>query len=144
MSKELKHLLLRLAKLSRSDQKWILHQLKPKHRSQFINIQGDSLLENAYKFRKLSCPPLPKNTESSLPETCKQLKQEAPLYIAIILEQGQFSWEQPFLQTCEQKHLITTQLDGPVKELKSCTKLFVFQQWQAQLSFKDQLENGHG
>lgn len=79
-----------------------------------------------------------------LPEACQKLLQEDPLYIAIILEQGQFSWEQPFLQTCAQKNRIKEQLNTQIKELKPATKLYVFQQWQTQLSFNDQLEATHG
>lgn len=145
MNNEFKKIILNIAKLPRSDQKWVLNQLAPKQREQFKQLQGDSLLQDAYKFRHLPCPEVPQITkETQLPDACQQLSQKDPLYIAIILEQGQFTWEQLFLQNCMQKNQITGHLHTSVKELKPATKSYVFQQWQANLSFQEQLETTHG
>jgi hypothetical protein len=145
MNHEFKKILLNLARLPRSDQQWVLKQLTANQREQFSKLEGHSLLSNARKFRKLPCPSLPHlKHEVQLPEACQQLRQTDPLYVAIILEQGQFSWEQQFLQTCAQKHKIREQLRTQVKELKPATKHVVFQQWQGELSFNDQLETAHG
>ncbi|EHL30350.1 hypothetical protein [Legionella drancourtii] len=145
MNNELKQILLNLAKLPHTDQQWVLKQLTAKQNAQFNKLQGHSLLRDARKFRKLSAPQIPMlQQEIPLPEACQQLHQEDPLYIAIILQQGQFSWEQQFLATCPQKHPINELVQTEVKALKPATKSLVFQQWQAQLSFQDHLETIHG
>ncbi|MFJ1268013.1 hypothetical protein ACD661_05550 [Legionella lytica] len=143
MNNELKRIVLHLAKLKPADQRWVLNQLTPIQREQFANVEGHVLLKEANKFRHLPCPQLvPK--ESSLPEFCQHLSQEDPLYIAIILEQGQFHWQHSFLETCMQKQKIQEELTTQVQQLKSAAKLYLFQQWQRRLSFSEQLEVPHG
>ncbi len=143
MNNELKKIVLNLAKLKPADQRWVLKQLTPIQREQFEQVQGHALLKEANKFRHLPCPKLaPK--EFTLPEFCQKLSQEDPLYIAIILEQGQFSWEHRFLETCMQKQKIQEELTSQVQKLKSASKLYLFQQWRKQLSFSEQLEVPHG
>lgn len=145
MNNELKQILLRIAKLPRRDQQWVLKQLTAKQSAQFNKLQGHSLLSDARKFRKLSASPTPMiKQETPLPEVCQHLHQEDPLYIAIILQQGQFSWEQQFLASCPQKQQINELVQNEVHALKPATKSLVFQQWQAQLSFQDHLETTHG
>ena len=145
MNKEFKKILLNLANLGRADQQWVLKQLTQKQREQFKKLQGDVLLKEARKFRKLPCPQLPQIQQTiQLPEACAALRQEVPLYIAIILEQGQFNWEQTFINTCDQRDEIAEQLGTRVKDLKPATKSLVFQQWQTELSFEDQLRTTHG
>jgi hypothetical protein len=142
MNNEFKKILLSIAKLPRSDQQWLLKQLTTKQREQFTTLNGHSLLNNALKFRKL---PVPERLhEMHLPKVCNQLGLEDPLYIAIILEQGQFSWESLFLQTCVHQQQINEQLQFQVKKLKPATKNYLFQHWQEQLAFSDQLEISHG
>ncbi|CAM4395218.1 MAG: hypothetical protein LEGION0403_FIIPPAGN_00800 [Legionella sp.] len=143
MNNELKRIVLNLAKLNPADQRWVLKQLTPIQREQFASVQGHALLKEATKFRYIPSPKLaPK--EFSLPEFCQQLSQEDPLYVAIILEQGQFAWKEMFLETCMQKQKIQEQLANQVQQLKSASKLYLFQQWQKQLSFSEQLEVPHG
>lgn len=143
MNNELKRIVLNLAKLKSADQRWVLNQLTPTQREHFVSMKGHALLKEANKFRHLPCPqPIVK--EFSLPEFCQQLSQQDPLYIAIILEQGQFAWEPLFLETCMQKQKINEQLTTQVLQLKPAAKLYLFQQWQKQLSFSEQLEVPHG
>ncbi|MDR3501311.1 MAG: hypothetical protein P4L79_01850 [Legionella sp.] len=143
MNNDLKRIVLNLAKLKPADQRWVLKQLTPIQREQFERVQGHALLKEADKFRHLPWPKLPQK-EVSLPEFCQRLSQEDPLYIAIILEQGQFSWEHMFLEACMQKQKIQEELTAQVHKLKSASKLYLFQQWQRQLSFSEQLEMPHG
>lgn len=145
MNNAFKNILLKLARLSDRDQRWVLQQLNPQQRQQFNMLQGNSLLSDAYKFRNVSCThPIPQIKHTPLPEVCMTLRQAYPLYVAIILEQGQFNWEEPFLQTCAQKNQIQALLDNEVKDLKAATKIYLFQQWQKQLSFDDHLGTAHG
>ena len=145
MNNELKQILLKLAKLPPRDQQWVLKQLNTQQSAQFIQLQGHSLLSAARKFRKLSAPPRPKLQQATpLPQVAQQLHQKDPLYVAIILHQGQFSWEQQFLASSPEKQQINELLHTQVKALKPATKALVLQQWQAALSFQDHLETTHG
>jgi hypothetical protein len=144
MNNELKRIVFNLAKLKPVDQRWVLKRLTPIQREHFASVQGHVLLKEANKFRHLPCPELAPKKEFNLPEFCQKLSQEDPLYIAIILEQGQFTWEHMFLETCMQKQKIQEELATQVQQLKSASKLYLFQQWQRQLSFSEQLEVPHG
>jgi len=142
---EFKKLLLKIAGLSLGDQKWVLKQLTQEQKKQFTFHQGYSLLSKARRFRKLpiSQPPQIQNM-IQLPELCKELGQKEPIYIAIILEQGQFKWESDFLRTHEQNTKIKQLLDNVVGMIKPATKATAYRQWQTQLDFVDQLETLHG
>jgi hypothetical protein len=146
MNNTFKNILLKLVQLPRRDQRWVLQQLNSQQREQFNALQGNSLLSDAYKFRNVSysqqIPQIKQNT--TLPKACLTLRQADPLFIAIILEQGQFTWEEQFLQSCAQNNPIKELLDTQVKDLKSATKSYLFQQWQNQLSFDDHLGTAHG
>ncbi|MCL9682633.1 hypothetical protein [Legionella maioricensis] len=145
MNNEFKKLLLKIANLPLADQKWVLNQLTPKQLKQFTQWQGDSLLNKARRFRKLPCPQLPQISPSPpLPDLCKQLTQQSPLYIAIILEQGQFKWAQEFIESHEQREEIKQLIHEGVCFIKPATKKCTFKQWQDRLSFMEQLENIHG
>lgn len=145
MNNEFKKILLKLVKLSRTDQRWILNQLTPCQRAHFEQLQGTALLKDAYKFRHLTYSwPTSTPDTPALPTVCQKLSQEEPLFIAIILEQGQFAWEEIFLHQCQHQVQIEEQYHTQVPQLKPATKYYVFQQWQQQLSFSEQLETAHG
>ncbi len=144
MNSVLKKIIFNLAKLSRTDQYWVLKHLSPEHRTQFDNLQGTLLLQKARKFRHLTCPDIPCDNQIQLPKACHQLRQEDSLFIAIILEQGQFSWEKFFLHSCPHQDHIQQCLTTQVKTIKTATKYYLFEQWQKELSFHDQLETVHG
>lgn len=145
MNKEFKQLLLKIANLPLGDQRWVLKQLTLDQKRQFTLHQGYSLLSKARRFHKLpiSQPPQIQNMEP-LPDLCKQLSQEEPLYIAIILEQGTFKWESDFLRTHKQNTEIKQLLAGAVCLIKPATKATAFRLWQSQLDFVEQLEAFHG
>lgn len=154
MNKEFKKLLIKIARLPRSDQRWILKQLNPTQREQFKKLQGNSLLLDAYRFRSLSDSQLEKmDPDSPLPKSYQTLRKKDPLFIALILEQGQFSWADEFLKEIE----INEETYKQVKLIKPATKLFVYQQWQSELcdlkqpssekeekKFDEYLEIAHG
>lgn len=144
MNSEFKKILLNLAKLPQADQRWVLKQLTLKEQEQFTALQGSTLLRKALRFRCLpSQPAIHLDQSPELPAVCKQLREDEPLYIAIILDQGRFGWEQQFLQTCAHQEQIKEQRDTYVTALKPALKTYIFQKWQIQLSFKEQLEETH-
>lgn len=72
------------------------------------------------------------------------LKNEDPIYIAIILEQGKFSWENAFIESLDNALELTNSLNKSINKLKPATKALVFKQWKAHLSFDNHLESLHG
>lgn len=145
MNKQFKQLLLKIAVLPLRDQKWMLNQLTAKQQEQFKMMQGTDLLQQARRFRTISCPdvkPIPSSL--SLPTLCHSLKQEDLFYIALILEQGQFPWNEQFLFSHEHGNEIQHLMNEEISALKSNTKLSAFKHWQSQLSFEDQLVMNHG
>lgn len=143
MNKEFKQLLLKIAALPLRDQKWMLNQLTAEQQEQFKLMQGTDLLQQARRFRTISCPEV-KPSSINLPALCHSLKQEDPFYIALILEQGQFHWREQFLLSHEHGDEIQHLMNEKISALKSSTKLSAFKQWQSQLSFEDQLVMNHG
>lgn len=145
MNNEFKTLLLKIAGLPLRDQRWILGQLTPRQQELFASWQGTTLLHKARRFRKVPLPQLPQIAKTAaLPDLCRELAQQATLYIAIILEQGQFEWEHQFLQSHEHQDEIKQVLNEAVRFIKPATKSCVFKQWQTQLGFSDQLEHFNG
>lgn len=145
MNKEFKKLLLKIAGLPLADQRWVLSQLTPLQQEQFAQQQGNALLNKARRFRKLPYPQLPKSAATiKVPDLGEPLNQQPPLYIAIILEQGQFEWEHQFLHSNIQRDEITRLINEVVCLIKPATKSCTFTQWQTQLSFSEQLENING
>ncbi len=65
-----------------------------------------------------------------MPAYCAHLQNQAALWIAIILEQGQFPWQENFLKQLEQQSAVTTMLNTVVPLLKPETKQHVLQHWQ--------------
>lgn len=145
MNKEFKKILLQIATLHRTDQKWILKQLTEEQSVQFNRLQGSSLLSQAQRFRGLVFADLvPDTKEPQLPALCSTLEQQEALFIAIILEQGQFSWQNQWLATHPLRENIISLSRTRVPAIKPATRLTLFQQWQTQLDFSDQLAVSHG
>ncbi len=66
-----------------------------------------------------------------------------PLYIAIVLEQGQFSWRQHFLESFDREDNIKTLLGSEeLNKLSPATKQVLFKLWEN--SFENYLEPTHG
>lgn len=121
MANSFKKLLLKIASLSLKDQKWLIHQLNAQQQALFEQHQGATLLAQARRFKSLTEP-----KEAVLPELGHQLAQYPAVYIAIILEQGAFPWQQLFIEHYPEL------LPQKEHEVKSATKALLFQQWKSQ------------
>lgn len=137
----LKQILIKMARLSRRDQRWILNALSPTQKKLFQQVQGKSLLLKAWRFRHLQ-EQVFMNTDLSPAQ--RTLANYSPLYIAIVLEQGQYPWQDSFLQCIDCDGMIKALLTREVKKLKPTPKQKVFSQWQSHFSFENQLESHHG
>lgn len=145
MNKEFKQILIQLAKRSLADQKWILGQLPGKQRKQFSRFQGDILLKEAYRFRNMSINDIPQVKDiPKLPALCETLCNKHSLFIAIILEQGQFQWSEQFLETNEKSDEIRRFLNEEINKIKPDTRHSLFINWQERLNFEDRMESING
>lgn len=142
MNKQLKKLLMSMAKLRAKDQQWIINQLSCEQQQRFAQLQGPKLLQQAAKFKRLKTIPTDNTNQMNiiLPEFCAELAEQEPLFVAIILEQGCFSWQALFISQYQHTPPSPQQL----QRIKDATKAHLFQQWQQQLSFQGQLECEHG
>ena len=143
---KLKQIMLKIARLPSSDQRWILRKLSSDKQETLQQWQGLKLLQEARRFRKLK----PKNpcirldAPPALPAYCQQLATKSPLYIAIVIEQGFYPWRALFLQQFDKNGLINTSLEQHVPDIKPLIKQALFSEWEIALSFESHLENGHG
>lgn len=142
-SNEFKPLLLKIAALAAKDQRWLLKQLTPQHKGLFDKHKGEQLLNEARRFIHIPCPK-PTTVSCSLPSFAPELNAHPPLYVAILLEQGQFVWENEFLKGYFYQNEVSVLTTTTLRELKPATKAAVFAQWQKTLSFAEQLELDHG
>lgn len=142
MKSKFKALLVRLAGMRLSDQRWLLKQLSPEHQRLFEAHQGTSLLKQARRFNKLPSQALQDTKPIQyLPQRAVNLHEKPALYTAIVLSQGQFHWEDAFLNAHPEQDLIHDLTEGVVKQIKPATKACLLQHWQGQLSFDAQLED---
>lgn len=145
MTKTLKPILLDIASLKRRDQQWILQQLSNESARKFTQKKGLQLLATARRFLGIKIPDsLPKTSISSLPSYCQTLANKAPLYIAIILKQGDYPWTDDFLKQLDDSKAVSMALDSTILDIKPAVQTLVWQEWQQTLSFEHHLENDHG
>lgn len=148
MNKTLKILMLKISKLSLKNQQWIKSQLNPHQLQLYKRLNIDQLLLEARKFKQLPTaafeqePKLEKNPFVLAPYA-RELAEQEPLYIAIILNQGHFNWEHEFINVYKHPQHITELLSKLDVHIKESTQKIVFQQWQSQLSFAEQLGVSH-
>ncbi|MBA2709673.1 MAG: hypothetical protein H0U57_03650 [Tatlockia sp.] len=140
----LKEILLKIGRLPKADQRWILSKLSASQKNQFCEMQGEQLLAKAHRFRSLkskraSLPNLP----IIAPPHMHALAAFCPLYVAILLEQGQFSWRQQFLDLFDKENKIKN-LDNSdeLNQLSKATKQVLLKLWEK--PFADYLEINHG
>lgn len=145
MSK-LKQILLNIARLPSSDQRWVLRQLSGEQRVTLEQKHGLKLLQSAQRFRKLKTKNLflPLASPQPLPAYCQQLATKAPLYIAVVIEQGSYPWQALFLQQFDKDGIIKSSLETHVPDIKRLVKEALFSEWENSISFDAYLENGHG
>lgn len=145
MTNTLKPILLEIASLKQRDQQWILKQLPEELARKFNQKKGLQLLATARRFLGLKARDnLPKVSISPLPSYCQALANKSPLYIAIILEQGNYAWKNNFLSQFDDSKAVNMALDTQLIDIKLAVKALVWQEWQQTLSFDQHLENDHG
>lgn len=146
MINQLKPLLLQIARLPSVDQHWIMRQLSKAELNTFKQYNGLKQLQEARRFRTLKpndvCLPIQKAT--LLPDVCQQLALKPPLYAAIILEQGSYSWRTLFLDQFDADGTIQSLLENQVMDVKSVVKQAVFNEWEQSVSFESLLDEAHG
>lgn len=150
MNNYLKQILLKIARLSKADQRWIISKLAKKEAQLFNQAQGEQLLQYANHFRKLK-KAATEPQKSSLFPVCEkgenigsQLAYLPKLYIAIVLDQGNYAWHENFLCRFDTDGSISHLLNTHIKLLKQATRQALFKQWQATFSFSEAMENNHG
>lgn len=145
MTSQLKKILVAIAGLSKRDQRWIISQLTPTEKSIFIKMHGPQRLEQASRFRHLPVKQqLLPTTVTTQPIEWETLRQQPTLFIAIVLEQGQYPWHQRFLEQFDKEGHIQNHLSATVTRLKPLVKKTVFDEWMASLSFEACLRSHHG
>lgn len=140
-----------MVRLPKTDQRWILRQLSKEQYLAFEEKQGLRLLEEAQRFKHIHIRDLPSTPcmnhikpETELPLFCEELATQTPLFIAIIIEQGNYPWADLFLNQYDSKNLIKKMLEDKVPELKPVVKSHLFQEWMQNPSFDSYLETEHG
>ena len=134
------------------DQRWILRQLSEEQLAAFNKNLGPELLQEAQRFRTIkasdhaSLLDAPKSMEEQevLPSFCHQLATKAPLYAAIVIEQGNYPWETLFLQQLDSNGLVRHSLETQVPDLKPAVKALIAQEWEQSLSFESYMEHENG
>lgn len=149
MSNYLKQILLRMARLPSRDQDWIIRQLSKEQRLLLDKHQGMVWLNEAQRYKSLPEAAPAKHVaeedeKNALPASALDLLVEAPLYVAIVLAQGDYPWQPLLLQTADNDGAIRNALVSQVPDLKHRVKTAVFEDWQQRLSFEHVLEGSHG
>lgn len=143
MIKQLKHILVNIARLPAVDQHWILQRLTPSQLLTLKKWQGLKLLNEAQRFRSLAAGDLTLEEERPLPAFCQQLAIKLPLFTAIIIEQGAYSWGDLFLERFDSTGAIQLSLEQAGK-IKPKVKAALFHEWEQSLTFDAHLDAGHG
>lgn len=148
MVNQLKHLLLRLAQLPHVDQRWVLQQLPAAQLTTLNKYDGLRLLKSAQRFKKVRINNLP-SQQTALPNTplpgyCEELASKSPLYVAIVLTQGDYTWQTLFLERFDTSGLIRDAIERQVPDLKIIIKETLWQEWENSLSFAYLMESVHG
>lgn len=148
MNRQLKHILARLARLSRRDQRWVLKRLSSRQLEIFEQWNGSKLLNDAQRFRGLKndCIPIPAEPLKTmrLPMYCEELSMRSPLFSAIILHHGRYSWRSLFLKEYDREGLIQAAIDNQVFNIKPMVQNLIVDEWAASMSFESHLDDAHG
>jgi hypothetical protein len=147
MNKSLKQILINIARLPNNDQRWIIQHLSPEQRLKFEKLQGATLLKQARRFKAVPyrpTKPAEKEATPPLPNNGLLLATHAPLYIAIILEQGAYPWTNQFLKQFDHDNRILIALEQQTPRIQSLVKQALYHEWKQQSSFDILLENQHG
>ncbi|RAP36955.1 hypothetical protein B1207_05865 [Legionella quinlivanii] len=107
-----------IGKLALRDQRWILSKLPEAKKKQ---------LDNMSENQKAAVS----NTmiEDDLPGFCRSLATKDPLYIAIILEEGQFIWKEQFLNEFNLLDRINS-IETSLANISNTSKSLVYAEWE--------------
>lgn len=83
-------------------------------------------------------------SRESIPLIYQKLINQTPLYTALILEQGAYSWTSLFLKEYDKKGLIQFSLEHHVQHIKPQVKKSLFEGWHNSLTFEEQMEHCSG
>ncbi len=148
MNRQLKHILARLARLSRRDQRWVLKRLSSRQLEIFEQWNGSKLLNDAKRFRSLKndCISIPAEPPKNkrLPMYCQELSMKPPLFSAIILHHGRYSWSSLFLKEYDKDGLIEAAINNQVLTIKPSVQNMIIEEWAAIISFESHLDDAHG
>ena len=156
MNNSLKAILIKIAQLSHSNQRWILNRLTTTQKLSLKKHQGYAFLHKAACGNKSlnhsqeNAPTTQQEEttgnshETRLPAYCQQLALKEPLYVAIVIEQSEASWGLRFLERFDHDSTIKTLLENQVLDIKPVVKEAVFNEWQQSIPFEDYLEEVHG
>lgn len=142
----LKKILVQIARLPARDQRWILKQLPHTAHATLSRLDGLALLKEAQRFRTLTPQDIcmPKEPDIRLPAYAQTLAGRAPLYTAIVLEQGHYPWGVLFLNQFDTTGAIQRSLESHVMDIKPSVKQSVLKAWDDSLTFEQHLETSHG
>ena len=135
----LSNILQKISRLPSVDQRWILRKLPENQRDLLKKESGISWLQELQGLK-----PEPVLIQNKLPTYAYDLAAKPPLYTAIVLEQGNYSWQDNFLQQFDEDGNIRKSLEFKTPTLKILTKQAVFNDWQNMRSFDSYLETDHG
>ncbi len=147
MIKQLKHILVNIARLPSGDQRWILRRLSKLELKTLNQWQGLKLLQDAQRFRTLKAGDLSLPQDAPpplLPAFCRELVGKAPLFTAIIIEQCGKPWTVQFMQDFDSDGIIQAALTNQVLDIKPMVKQAVFNDWEQSISFEHLLDDAHG
>lgn len=146
MTNQFKRMLLKMARLSKRDQSWILRQLSDHEKSLLDSHEGISLLQTAQRFRIINAiPPEASQDETdNLPDFCQQLASKPALYTAIVIYEGEYDWQSDFLQTFDIAGDIRRALDNQVTDIKPAVRACLHIDWERRHSFASYLEGNDG
>ncbi len=147
MIKQLKHILVNIARLPSVDQRWILRRLSNTELKTLNQWDGLKLLQDAQRFRTLKAADLffPQDVRPPvLPAFCRELAGKAPLFVAIIIEQCKKPWTVQFLQNFDGTGIIQAALTNQVRVIKPMVKQAVLCEWEQSISFEHLLDDAHG
>ncbi len=147
MIKQLKHILVNIARLPSVDQRWILRRLSKLELKTLNQWHGLKLLKDAQRFRTLKADDLSLPQAAPppvLPAFCRDLAGKAPLFAGIIIEQHNQPWTVQFLHHFDSDGIIQAALENQVLDIKLMVKQAVFNEWEQSISFDHLLDDAHG
>lgn len=144
----MKEILLKIARLPKAHQQWIIKQLPEAQRQLFQQLKGPELLKKAKQFRGLGVPEPRQSLENkpqALPPCALELNKKPALFTAIILHEGHFSWSDNFLNQAANAPAIREKIQKALPAIKEKTRQALYHHWleqQPMTTFDEVIKNG--